>query len=158
MSVVGSFCLSWLLSLNFYTAFFVKQIHGITLTLTLLENDTSVNTIKIELGPHECKWYHLKHLQWRFAKMPNLCHISKKPVHNVATTKSTKTFGPKIDSIQKWDTRKHALSMGRGRREYDSSSVARRIILKAQPLIPIVQSPLRLNWKWKIDDFVNMAL
>jgi hypothetical protein len=67
----------------------------LTLTLTLLENHTSVNTIKIELEPHECKQHHLKHLQWRFAKTTNLCHISKKPVHNVATTKSTKTFVPK---------------------------------------------------------------
>jgi len=32
-----------------------------------------------------------------------------------------------------------------GGREYDSSSVGRRTILKAQPLIPIVQLPLRLN-------------
>jgi hypothetical protein len=45
----------------------------------------------------------------------------------VATTKSTKTFAPKIDSIQKWklETMHQAWEGGR---EYDSSSVGRRII------------------------------
>jgi len=57
-----------------------------------------------------------------------------------------KPLGQKL-IVYKNETLESMLRAWEGGREYDSSSMGRRIILKARPLIPIAQLPLRLNWR-----------